>query len=62
MPKLEIGNYVNKLGTETPTGIIEQTNGDIAVVRWGIADNKRFTEELLFEELQKVPHEIFSSD
>lgn len=56
---LQVDTYVNKKGTDHPTGIIEVIEDNMfAIVRWGIADQHTYRERILLSELAVVEHEI----
>ena len=61
---LSVADHVNKTGTEQPTGIIEAIDEEtsMAIVRWGVADNKTYKTNLPLDQLQPVPYKILSTE
>ena len=49
---IEIGDRVNRKGGINPTGIVEKVIGKHAVVRWGIADGRKYSETIPLDQLK----------
>lgn len=59
---LNIGDYVRPRNALDPIGIIEDINGEVAMVRWGTADKRTFRDDIRLDQLKKVTEKIYSPD
>lgn len=59
-----INDYVKKIETPEPTGIVNELRAanTVALVRWGVADGHIYTEEVPVADLIVVTEKIWTPD